>query len=308
MEVIRGLAKAQDRLADVERTVTAIGVFDGVHLGHCRVIKNACDCAAQMQALSLVFTFDYHPEGALNSKNGPPSIASTEHKIKLIDALGVDFCVIPDFKTELSCLGPKEFIRDVLVKKLKVKAICVGHDFRFGKARAGDIDLLKQLAVGLGLKVIIADPVKAEQKIISSSLIREMIMTGDLEKAGKLLGRPVSVLGTVVKGQQRGRDFNYPTANIDPHHEALPSAGVYCIQAGYEGQMYKGLLNIGVAPTFEENENRIEVHLFDFNENIYGKDLEVIFVKKIRDEIKFSSCRDLVKQIQADEDLARKIL
>jgi len=308
MKVIRGLSDAGEIFAGTGKTVVTIGIFDGVHLGHRQVIENTCRLARDMRAPGVVLTFSSHPGKTLDTGNAPPLISSTEHKLKLIEALGADYCILPDFKRELSTLSPERFVREILVDTLKAKGICVGHDFVFGKDRAGNINFLKELGRRLDIKVVVLEPVKMEGKIISSSLIRRMIIKGELEDAGRLLGRPVSILGTVVEGKQRGRKLNYPTANIDPHHEAIPPPGVYCVRAEYGKNTYKGILNIGTAPTFDVNEDRIEVHLFDFDKDIYGDEVEVIFVEKIREELKFSTVRDLAEQIRADEDKARKIL
>lgn len=310
MEIIRGLLAARERFVEVDKTVVAIGNFDGVHLGHQRVIENTCYCASEMKACSLVLTFLYHPEKMLEPGKAPPLIVSPEHKLKLIENLGVDFCIIPDFETELADLSPQEFVKNILLNILKARAICVGYDFVFGKNRAGDIELLKKFGQDFGIKILVIQPVKVKNKIVSSSIIRQMIIYGDLEEASLFLGRPVSILGTVIKGQSRGRILNYPTANIDPHHEAIPPRGVYCVRVKYRNKIYNGILNIGVCPTFKvnENKNRVEVHLFDFDQDIYGENLEIIFVKKIRAEKKFRSANELARQLQVDEDTARKIL
>lgn len=311
MKVFRGLKDIKD---NIRGSIATIGVFDGVHIGHGRIIKEAVRRSKALGLESVVVTFDPHPAKVLNPKAKVPSLASLDHRRTLIEELGIDYLVILKFTRALSRLSPERFIKNILIDKLSSKEIYVGENFYFGKGGKAGIVTLKKLGVKFGFKVRIFRPIRTHGRIISSTLIRQLVVNGDIRKASRFLGRPVSVLGTVVRGSSRARSMGYPTANVDPHHEAIPPSGVYAVRVKYENKFLKGILNIGVRPTFsrakglEDREPTIEVHIFDFDKLIYGEDIEVIFIKKLRDEKRFKDRQALIRQIKRDEAIARSTL
>ena len=213
-----------------------------------------------------------------------------------------------NFTKGFANINPSRFVEGVLVKKLNIKELLVGERFLFGRNRSGNVESLKGLGDKFGFKVHSIPPLKAGGEIISSTLIRKLIMSGSLSQAKKLLGRNVAILGTVTKGTKRGRVLGFPTANLDLHHEAIPPSGVYIVKAMLKNRRYRGILNIGFRPTFhnDEREPTAEVHIFGFNKSIYGKDIEVIFLKRIRREYKFKNKEHLLSRIEKDIDIARR--
>ncbi|MDO8602313.1 MAG: bifunctional riboflavin kinase/FAD synthetase [Candidatus Omnitrophota bacterium] len=273
--------------------VVTIGIFDGVHKGHQVILKKALKEAKKLRLKSVVVTFDPHPVKVLYPGAKIPFLISLEHRIKLIKSMGIDNCVIIKFTKEFARLRPEEFIKDILIDKLNLKVLITGDNFLFGSEEKGGPRLLKKLSRIYNFKFYGIPPVKMGGKYISSTRIRKAIERGSLELAAKLLGRPVTVLGTVVKGKALGRKLGFPTANIDPHHESIPPAGVYSVDVALGKKLYRGILNISLHKI-------VEVHVLNFNGNIYGRDIEVIFKRKIRDEKKFKSLEALKKQIQLD--------
>jgi riboflavin kinase/FMN adenylyltransferase len=308
MTVIWGLRDIKKRIRD---SVITIGVFDGVHVGHRLIIRKVVERARQLNFKSVVVTFDPHPLKVLDRTVKVPSLISLKHRIGMIKALGVDYVVVIKFTRSFSRISPERFIKNVLIDKLGLREIFVGENFYFGRnARAG-IDRLEGLSGNLGFNSGRVRPVKIEGKIVSSSIIRRSIEDGDLASASKYLGHRVSLLGTVVSGTRLARILGYPTANINPHHEVVPPAGVYAVRIVYNRRYYNGILNIGLRPTFygpSDREPAIEVHIFGFNKRIYGKDLEIFFIKKLRDEVKFRNKDELIAQIEKDAERARSIL
>lgn len=308
MKIVRGL---QNIKIPACGSCVAIGVFDGVHAGHKKIISKIVEAARASGTMSVVMTFDPHPAKILDPGNKTPSLISLDHRMRLIESLGVDIIVIVKFTKTFSSLPAGIFVKNILVGKLRARRIFAGENFYFGKSASAGPGMLEKLSRRFGFKVTTVKPVRIGGHIVSSSLIRRLVTKGDLYKAAKLLARPVSVLGTVVKGYGLATELGFPTANINPHHEVVPPGGVYAIRARLAGKSYHGVLNIGLRPTFYnpmDEEPTIEVHLFGFKGNIYGKDIEVEFIRKIRDERKFASKEALVKRIRADAAIARKIL
>ncbi|PIU42153.1 MAG: hypothetical protein COS99_01690 [Candidatus Omnitrophica bacterium CG07_land_8_20_14_0_80_42_15] len=293
-----------------KKTVVAIGVFDGVHLGHRMIIKKAIKEARRIKGEAVVLTFDPHPLYILDHIRRPPRLMSLAHKLNIFKELGLDTCLVIKFDRKFSRLTPEEFIKRVLVDKLNASKVLVGKNFVFGKNKKGTPKTLKRLSKKYGFLIERLNPLRMDGKIISSSLLRQLIANGDLRTASILLGRPVSVLGTVVTGKGLGRILGFPTANVNPHHEVIPPSGVYAVKIKLQNKLFNGILSMGRRPTFEFDKNiepTIEAHIFGFNKNIYGKDLEILFIKKIRGERPFSSHESLVKQIRRDVKIARKI-
>jgi len=295
----------------IGKSVVTIGVFDGIHVGHQLVIKKVIQRARKLKAKAVVLTFDPHPLKTLYPKKSPPRIMSLPHKLRVLEELGVDVCVVVKFNKRFASLRPESFVKKILVEKLQVLEILVADNFMFGKNKKGRLNTLRGLGKKYNFLVKHLKPKKISERIVSSSLIRSLISKNQLSLARKLLGRPVSILGTVIRGDARGRIIGYPTANIDPHHEVIPGGGVYAVNIRLQNRSFNGILNIGRCPTFKGEEGvepTIEAHIFNFGNTIYGKELEILFIKKIRDEKRFRSKEELTRQIKKDENRAKKIL
>lgn len=293
-------------------SVVTIGVFDGVHIGHKAIIKKVAMRAKMIGLKSVVVTFDPHPLKILRPRYFVPSLISLKHRVKLIKALGIDNVLVMKFSKKIASMPPEKFVNDIIIGRLNAKEIFVGEDFCFGKGAKGHADVLKAIGQMKGLKVNIIQHVKKEHVIVSSSLIRRLVVNGQIDKVSRFLGRQYSILGTVVSGSKLARLLGYPTANINPHHEAIPPGGVYAVKVRFKKKLFKGIVNIGVRPTFydhgRDEEPSIEAHIFDFGYRIYGKDLEILFGKKLRNEKKFKTIDSLVEQIKKDERIARRCL
>jgi len=292
----------------MKKKILVIGIFDGVHIGHRRIISEAIREAKLRKTESVVITFDPHPLKVLKPGISVPSIVSASHRLRLICALGADICCVIRFTKKFARLTPEEFAKNILAEKFNASKVFVGENFVFGRNNSGNTALLKKLGAKYGFEVRTVPIVKVEGKAVSSTLVRSLIINGRLKEAAAMLGRPVSIYGTVVSGKKRGRLLGYPTANIDPHHEAIPPEGIYAVWVSCGGKRYGGALFIGKPSTFREEEPVIEVHIFDFHEFIYHENIEVIFVKRLRGARKFSDHDKLIAQIRRDDVRARKIL
>ncbi|HBU07667.1 MAG: riboflavin biosynthesis protein RibF [Omnitrophica WOR_2 bacterium GWB2_45_9] len=300
MKTIFGPRKLREAF---EKTVVLIGVFDGLHRGHRYLIRKAVSLSRARNKKSVCVTFHPHPKKQ-------PCLISLTHRLRLIEELGVDYCLVIKFNRRFSLVTAEDFVKDILVKFFHPEFIFIGENFRFGYQARGTVEVLKALSGIFGFKVRAIKELSAEDKKISSRAIRHLIKAGELKEAQRLLGRRVSVLGTVISGAKRGRGLGYPTANINPHHEVLPASGVYAVKIFYREKEYRGICNIGTRPTFDnpEDNQTIEAHLFNFKKNIYGQDLEIQFIRKIRDEKKFPGHSSLVEQIKKDHHKALRIL
>jgi len=288
-------------LHNIRKVVATIGIFDGVHRGHQEILKKLVREAKKQKTYSLVITFHPHPRKVLAPASKTPLLISLKHRLRLIGKEGVDFCEVISFTKSLSRMKGHDFIKKILIQKFNIKALVVGENFSFGYKEEGDLRLLRKMGKGYGFQVFSISPVKSKKRFISSTRIRKKIERGDLKKASFLLGRPIIVLGTVRKGRSVGRRLGFPTANIDPHHEAIPPGGVYAVDAKIHKRLYKAVLNIGRRPTLtKDREPTIELHIFNFKKDIYEKDIEIIFKKKIRNERNFPSVEALQRQIQKD--------
>jgi riboflavin kinase / FMN adenylyltransferase len=309
MKIIFGIENF--KIADFKKPmVVAIGTFDGVHFAHQAIIKKAVITAKRSKGVSVILTFYPHPMKITNPGKTPALLTSIDHRIELISKLKPDVCLVVEFKKSFAKMSPEKFIEEILLKKLHIDHVIIGDNFTFGKAKSGDINFLKTYAEKAGFKVQTISALKKSGKIISSSLIRSLIESGKLDQAAQLLGRRFSVLGTVVKGDRRGRSLGFPTANIDPHQEALPPEGVYAIKAMINKKWYGGMLYIGKRPTFYQKADRvsIEANLFNFDKYIYQLVIELVFIKKIRDDKRFSSKELLIKQMNRDRKRAEEII
>ncbi|OLA97191.1 MAG: riboflavin biosynthesis protein RibF [Verrucomicrobia bacterium 13_2_20CM_55_10] len=287
----------------------AIGVFDGVHLGHQAVISTSAQHARAANGTAVVVTFDPHPEKVLRPKTAPHLLTATPHKIALIRDLGMAHLLIITFDKQFAATEPEEFVHELVEHSKSLREICVGHEWSFGKNRRGNLKLLNQFGARFDFGVVGIPPVTVNGELVSSTTIRKAVETGDLAKAAQMLGREYTVLGTVVSGDNRGKKIGFPTANLSAHNEQFPPNGVYFAEAKLEGVIYPGVVNLGYRPTVDtrKSERILEIHLFDFDHDIYGKDLEVRFIRYLRPETKFESVEALVRQIGLDVKQARKL-
>jgi riboflavin kinase/FMN adenylyltransferase len=291
-----------------EGSVITLGNFDGLHLGHQELIKMVIKRARETGALSMVVTFRPHPLKILAPEKCPPLISIYEEKIKLMEKLGIDVLVKIPFTLDFSSMPPEDFVKTILCGMLGAKEIFVGSNYRFGRGREGTVESLKKLGEKLGFTVREVEQISMEGEAISSTKIRQLLKEGEVEQASRLLGRPYAITGIVVKGDGRGRELGFPTANIVPKHAIIPSDGVYAVRLFVRDKLYDGVANIGLRPTFNKKDLTIEVHVFNFNEDIYSEEISLYFVSKIRDEKKFKSAEELIVQINSDINKAREIL
>ena len=291
--------------------VVTIGNFDGVHKGHQALLKNIINKAKEINGTSVAVTFEPHPIRVLKTNNHPPLITIYEQKLELLEKTGIDVLISIPFTKEFAAIGAKSFVEDLLVKKIGMKAMVVGKDYSFGKKREGNIEMLKEFSDRLGFEVIVPEwitPPDVDERI-SSTKVREIISSGKVEKAPGLLGRHYQIRGRVVAGRDRGgKLLGCPTANLNLLDELCPETGVYAVTVESEKGLFNGVANIGYSPTFDDHLFTIEVHILDFNDDIYNKDIRVNLIQKLRDEVKFSGIDELSKQIEKDIQEARRVL
>jgi riboflavin kinase/FMN adenylyltransferase len=306
MQVITGIENIRRPLIHPALT---IGNFDGVHLGHQALFSKVRDWAERLKGQSVVMTFHPHPLAFFRPGNGPAFITTHERKLELIAQAGIEVTIVVPFEETFARTSATQFVQDLLVDRIGIKAIVVGHDYRFGKGREGDIDFLRRMGERHAFDVDAVSGIDVEGTLVSSTLIRQCIQGGDLREAARLLGRPYEIKGAVVPGRNRGaRLLGFPTANIDMAGHAAPRRGVYAVRVEIEGRLHGGAANLGYNPTFGDTALSLEVHILDFNEDIYGKTITVRFIDRLRDEQKFSGLEELVRQISLDVERAREIL
>ena len=287
----------------------AIGVFDGVHLGHQAVISTSAEHARSANGTPVVVTFDPHPEKVLRPEAAPHLLTATRHKIDLIRSLGMAHLLIITFDKQFAATEPEDFVRQLVKHSKPLREICVGHEWSFGKNRRGNFELLKKLGTRFDFDVVGIPPVTVDGEVVSSTTIRQAVEAGDLTKAAEMLGREYTILGTVVRGDNVGKKIGFPTANLSAHNEQFPPNGVYFAEAKLDGVVYSGVVNLGYRPTVSTGkpERILEIHLLDFERDIYGKDLEVRFIRYLRPEKKFENVDSLACQIEADVKQAREL-
>ncbi|CAN5250338.1 bifunctional riboflavin kinase/FAD synthetase [soil metagenome] len=295
-----------------ENTVLTVGTFDGVHEGHKVLIKSVLDKADKYNARSTIVTFDPHPRNIINPGSAGIKLLSTlPERCELLADLGIDQMVVIPFDRDFSLLSSEEFVRDIIWKKIGVKAFVIGYDHQFGKDREGSIDTVRELGEKFGFEAHIVSRQEVENKTVSSTTIRNALQDkGDVKQAAKFLGRYYILNGTVVHGDKRGRRIGYPTANIqiDMSKKVIPKKGVYAVWLRVDGEYHPGMMNIGKRPTFEGEELTMEVHIFSFNNDIYGKEVQIQFVDRIRDEQQFEGIEQLKKQLGQDRSESENIL
>ena len=307
MRVLRGL----EQVTDKKPCAVTIGSFDGVHLGHRKIIDRLKVTAAQHGLCTTMVTFYPHPRLIVHGGLQPVKLlTSQQEKLALIEETGLDQVLIIPFDETFSKIDYRSFIRNILVERLDAKKVVVGYDHSFGKNREGNFERLKKLSNEFGFSAEKVEPFKQKDELVSSSRIRELLKQGEVDKAAELLGRRYALCGSVVYGSKRGRTLNFPTANLklDYENKLLPENGVYAVDVLHERNQYKGMLNIGFKPTFETGQAfTIEVHILEFNQNIYGDSLSIEFKKRLRSEKKFDSKEALMTQLEIDKQLSLKL-
>jgi len=308
MKVIKSI-KDKSSLDEFRDAFVTIGNFDGVHLGHQYIIKMLVKEAHEDNRKAAVIAFDPHPQMVLHPEKRPfYLITSLEEKIKLLKELGVDAVILIPFSLEFSRMTAEDFVCQFLSYKLHIKKIFIGYDYTFGKDKVGNAMFLVDFGNRLGFDIDIINAIRIDDTVVSSTRIRNAILEGDVNTVIRPLGRPYNLSGIVVEGNMRGGSLGFHTANIKPDKELIPAHGVYAVIVHLEGSRYQGVSNIGFNPTFADDRLFIEVHLLDFNRNIYGKSLEVLFIDRIRDEVKFAGPEKLVEQVKRDIEKAKAIL
>jgi len=307
MEIIR---YSKNIILPNKKRYIALGVFDGVHLGHQKLIKQTVDKAKMNDGISIVATFDPHPDKIINPESNVFLLTTLEERISLIKDSDVDVFLIIKFNKMMSKMLPEDFISKILVNNLKVTELFVGFNYKFGFQGKGNTDILREYSKFYKFKTNILKPIAVNHNIISSTKIKDYIRLGEIEKAKKLLGHAITISGRVISGKGRGRKLlNFATANIEtPLDKILPVNGVYLVGIIIDTRKYHGLMNIGVKPTFGETERTIEVHIINFNKKIYNKKVVVDILQKIREEKYFNHPSLLKKQIEDDILIAHKMI
>ncbi len=289
--------------------VLTIGNFDGVHLGHQLIFRRLREKAAEIGGESIVFTFDPHPVEVLAPDRKVLLLTPLQEKLRLIGEQGIDITICAPFSEEFSGQAPEDFIKNVLYDQVKIRHLFVGHDFTFGKNRRGNIALLHGMGRRLGFNVEVIEALRVRGKVVSSTLIRELVKEGNLREAADLLGRNFSLTCTVIHGKGRGsKKLGFPTANLQYEGSLFPPPGIYAVWAFHDGQRYRAVANLGWNPTFQDQKFSIEIHILDFKQDIYGQVLRVEFVQRLRNEITFRGPEELTAQIKKDIEQAKNIL
>lgn len=303
MWIVRGLASYPP---DAGPAVVALGTFDGVHLAHRAILSRAVERGRDLGVAAVACTFDPHPVEVLQPGRAPIAINPLAERLELIGATGVDGTVVIPFTPAFAAVEPETFVKDVVAGRLRAREVVVGYNHTFGRAARGTAGLLEELGGRLGVRVHVVPAYEVDGVPVSSSAIRTALQAGDVEGAGRLLGRPYAVIGDVVRGAGRGRGLGFPTANVEPDRPLLVKVGVYACQATVDDRTYEAVVNVGVRPTFGEDRVAVEVHLLDFSGDLYGRRVRVAFTRHLREERRFPSVDALRTQIQADVEDARR--
>ena len=302
-------------LKDVERdpnSVITVGTFDGVHAGHRAIMDTVVQKANKRNARSIIVTFDPHPRDIISPGNAGIKLLTTlQERAEILNELGIDTMVVIPFDRDFSLLSSEEFIRDIIHKKIGVSEFVIGYDHHFGRNREGTIETIERLGKELGFDCYVVSKREIGDKTVSSTAIRDAISEeGNVEQATEFLQRPYRLNGLVIHGDKRGKKIGFPTANIKPEqsNKVIPQDGVYAVKVRINGDWFKGMMNIGTRPTFDGKIRTLEVNLFDFDRNIYGKEVQVRFYNRIRDEKKFDGKDALIEQLEADKRQAEDLL
>ena len=286
-------------------TVLTLGVFDGLHLGHQRIMETVAKRARAVGAHATAITFDPHPRAVLHPESAPPLLQTLDQRLANLEVLGIEQAIVVPFTREFAGIDAEEFLKEIVHDRLQAKEVYLGKGFAFGKNRGGNIDLLRKMSAELGFFADEVPEVCLRGKRISSSKIRHLLAEGRVNLVRRMLGRPYGVEGVIIRGNRRGHTIGFPTANLKPHNRVVPKFGVYATATLLDGVWRRSITNIGVRPTFEnEAEPSIETYIFDFDGDLYGDVLRVRFLHRIRDERKFSGVEELTAQIERDTDTA----
>ena len=294
-----------------KKAVVTVGSFDGLHIGHQKILKKLIEVSKEIEGTSVLLTFEPHPRSVIAKDFNLKILTTLDEKKFILEKFGIDNLIVQNFTLEFSQMTSEEFIKKILVNDIGVSHIVIGHDHKFGKDRLGDEEKLKEFGRQYNFNVTSVEAEMIDGQIVSSTKIRKALYEGNIEKVNLFLGRNYKITGKIVEGTKRGRELGFPTANIklDDDRKAIPKNGVYVVSCYLRDKNYYGVMNIGIRPTFEnDNQTTLEVNLFDFNSDIYGEDIEVNFIKYIRDEKKFESKEDLIKQIKLDVETAKEII
>lgn len=308
MQIIRGVDHFKKPF---HNPVVTLGNFDGVHLGHQKIFKKVNEEASKIHGETVVVTFEPHPVKVLYPQRFLPLLTPFRKKMMLMEEFGIETVLCIEFSLAFSDISPFEFIKKILVEKMKTRKIIVGYDYHFGKKRKGDIRILKNLGKLFNVDVEVMEALKVDHTIVSSSKIRRLIQHGQVEEASKLLGRDYSFIGKVIRGSKRGKLLGFPTANLEISEELFPQKGVYAVNVAWKHQLFRGLANIGFNPTFLHEKATgneplsLEVHILNFNHEIFNEEIEVYFKSRGRDEIRFDSPSHLIDQIRKDIQWAK---
>jgi riboflavin kinase/FMN adenylyltransferase len=293
--------------ANIQRpTVLTLGVFDGLHLGHQRIMQTVVERAKEIGAAPTAITFDPHPRAVLHPESAPPLLQTLDQRLANLEVLGIEQTIVIKFDREFASQPAEDFLNNIVHDRLHAREVYLGQGFAFGKDRGGNIDLLRKMGAELGFLADEVEEVKLRGQRISSSVIRGLLAEGRVNTARRMLGRPYGVEGIIIRGNRRGHTIGFPTANLKPHNRVIPRYGVYATATLVDGVWRKSITNIGVRPTFEnEAEPSIETYIFDFDDDLYGDSIRVRFLHRIRDERKFSGIDELKAQIERDTATAR---
>jgi riboflavin kinase/FMN adenylyltransferase len=294
-----------DNASILRGTVLTLGVFDGLHLGHQRIMQTVVESAAATDSVPTVITFDPHPRAVLHAENAPPLLQTLDQRLANFEVLGIKQAIVIRFDKEFAGTDAETFLRDIVHERLQAREVFLGKGFFFGKNRGGNIELLREMSRRLGFFADEVAEVRLRGQRISSSKIRQLLAEGKVNLARRMLGRPYGVEGQIIHGQQRGRTIGFPTANLHPHNRVIPKFGVYATATLIDGQWRRSITNVGIRPTFDDGSMpSIESYVFDFDGDLYGDVLRVRFLHRIRDERKFASIDELRAQIRRDTDRA----
>lgn len=307
MKIIKDLLEIERN----EKSVITLGTFDGLHLGHQQIVDTVIKKSLQSGGRSFLITFDPHPRKVIPGRNDVKILSDLEEKIVILEELGLENLFVINFTEEFSRQSPEEFVEKYLVKGIGLSEVVIGYDHHFGKERDGNFKLLQDLGRKFKFIVTVVPELSVAGETVSSTKIRNALLSGDVVKAGKMLGRPYSFKGKIVRGDGRGKKLGFPTANLSTGNEdkLIPAKGIYAAECKVENEKHFGLLSLGSRPTFHKDGNIIpEFYIFDFDKDIYDKIMQVNMVEKIRDEEKFNSVDELIIQMNKDEEAGRKIL
>lgn len=286
--------------------ILTIGNYDGIHLGHRRIIERVKEMTRAVSGTSVLMTFDPHPLHLLKPDKELAAITPPEEKERVIAETGIDLLFIVPFTSEFSQISPETFVSYILVERLGVKGVVIGYDFKFGREGIGDTSFLMGMGKRHGFSVEVVDAVIMDGDKVGSNRIRKLVAEGEVARAARLLGRPYSMSGIVVRARGRGRSIGFPTVNLHTHYPLVPKRGVYVSEVEFDGVRHPGVTNVGYNPTFGDQERSIETFIIDFKDDLYDKELKLYFLERIRDEVKFSDADELKARIAGDVEAAKE--